>query len=89
MTGSGHSQSAGTADDLGPVHACFELLIAGRTQEADRHFPADVVQAAAALLAAERSLEGAGTPEPAERPVDGASLIGNEIAGFELLEFLG
>ncbi|MBU3729837.1 MAG: hypothetical protein FGM37_11425, partial [Phycisphaerales bacterium] len=89
MTGSGQSQSEGTADDLGPVQACFELLLEGRASDAAAQFAEDVVQAAAALLAAERTLERAGTPEPADRPVDGASLIGTEIAGFELLELLG
>ena len=89
MKGSGHSGSTGASDDLGHVHACFELLLEGRVQEAAAQFAEDVVQAAAALLAAERSLESARTPALAERPSDAASLIGEEIAGFEILEFLG
>ena len=76
-------------DSLVPVHACFELLLDGRHSEAQSLFPADVVEAAMALLAAERSLESAGTPAPAQGDCDSASLIGVEIAGFELLESLG
>lgn len=76
-------------DSLMPVHACFGLLLDGRHSEAQSLFPADVVEVAMALLAAERSLESADTPAPAQGNCDSTSLVGIEISGFELLEFLG
>lgn len=89
MQGSGRPDSPRAPDDLGPVHACFGLLLEGRTGEAQSLFPPDVLEAAGALIMADRSLESAGTPAPARRHSDAESLIGAEIAGFELLEFLG
>ena len=89
MQGSGHSGAADNPHDLGPVHACFEMLLEGRTVESATLFPKEVLEAAMTLLAAEQSLASSDTPAPERDHAVGSSLVGMEIAGFELREFLG
>ncbi len=89
MLGSGQTHSSGAPEDLGPVHDCFELLLDGRSAEAEALFTPHVMQAARELLAAEESLAAAGTPAPAQPASDAGALIGTEIAGFTLQELLG
>jgi len=89
MHGSGPTEHSHVPHDLTQVHACFELLRDGRTSDAEALYAADVVDAARTLVLAERSLESAGTPAPGHQGAEAESLVGMEIAGFELLEFLG
>lgn len=89
MQGSGPQDSTHAADPVGSVHACFELLLDGRDAEAQSLFPPEVVKAAVALVTAERTLNAARTPDPTHDVSHSESLIGSEVADFELLELLG
>ncbi len=73
---------------LSAVHECFELLAEGADDGVLARFAPDVVDEARGLLAEHAALDARGTPTP--RGLEPrSSLIGSEIAGFQLIGTLG